>query len=67
MARNIPVIAEIVPAGEGFPVVSDKNVKVGDNTTLKDYVEQTEVKIPAIKVSRSQPADRNCLWIEPID
>lgn len=67
MARNIPVIAEIVPAGEGFPVVSDKNVKVGDNTTLKDYVEQTEARMPAIKVSRSQPADKNCLWIEPID
>ena len=66
MAKKIEVIAEIVPGGEGFPVVSGENVKVG-NKTLDQFAEETTVKMPSIKVSATQPAEKNCLWIEPIN
>lgn len=66
MAKKIEVIAEIVPGGPDFPVVSGENVKVG-NQTLNEFAEQTTVNMPSIKVSATQPADKNCLWIEPIN
>lgn len=66
MARKIEVIAEIVPGGPDFPVVSAENVKVG-NSTLEQFAEQTTVNMPSIKVSSTQPAEKNCLWIEPIN
>ena len=66
MARKIEVIAEIVPGGPDFPVVSAENVKVGSQT-LEQYAAQTEVKMPSIKVSDTQPSEKNCLWIEPIN
>lgn len=66
MAKKIEVIAEIVPGGPDFPVVSGENVKVG-NQTLNEFAEQTTVNMPSIKVSSTQPADKNCLWIEPIN
>ena len=66
MARKIEVIAEIVPGGPDFPVVSAENVKVGDKS-LTEFAEDTTVKMPSIKVSSTQPADKNCLWIEPIN
>lgn len=66
MARKIEVIAEIVPGGPDFPVVSAENVKVGGQT-LDQFAEETTVKMPSIKVSATQPADKNCLWIEPIN
>lgn len=61
MARNIEVIAEIVPAGE-FPVVSQENVKCGDKT-----LDQVTSKMPSIVVSNEQPAGNNCLWIQPVE
>ena len=66
MARKIEVIAEIVPGGPDFPVVSAENVKVGDKS-LDQFAEETTVKMPSIKVSATQPAEKNCLWIEPIN
>ena len=62
MARKIEVIAEIVPAGPDFPVVSQENVKCGDKT-----LEQVTAKMPSIVVSEEQPSNKNCLWIQPIN
>jgi hypothetical protein len=47
-----------------------------DNETIAEIISENEneksndtdiVKMPAIKVSRSQPTDKSRLWIEPID
>lgn len=62
MANKIEVIAEIVPGGPNFPVVSAENVKVGDKT-----LDNVAAKIPSIVVSSSQPTQNNCLWIQPVD
>lgn len=62
MANKIEVIAEIVPGGPNFPVVSAENVKVGNET-----LDNVAAKIPSIVVSSSQPTQKNCLWIQPVD
>lgn len=62
MAKKIEVIAEIVPGGPDFPVVSQENVKCGSET-----LEQVTAKMPSIVVSNEQPANKNCLWIQPIN
>lgn len=62
MSNKIEVIAEIVPGGPNFPVVSAENVKVGDKT-----LDNVAAKIPSIIVSSEQPAQNNCLWIQPTE
>lgn len=55
MANKIKVIAEIIPAGSGFPVVSAEHVKVNDKTLDQ---------LPTVVISETQPAEANCLWIK---
>lgn len=62
MSNKIEVIAEIVPGGPNFPVVSAENVKVGNDT-----LDNVTAKIPAIVVSATQPTQNNCLWIQPTE
>ena len=62
MSNKIEVIAEIVPGGPNFPVVSQENVKCGNET-----LEQVTAKMSSIVVSQNQPSQNNCLWIEPIN
>ena len=62
MSNKIEVIAEIVPGGPDFPVVSAENVKVGDKT-----LDNVAAKIPSIIVSAEQPPQNNCLWIQPTE
>ena len=62
MSNKIEVIAEIIPGGPDFPVVSAENVKVGNDT-----LDHVTAKIPAIVVSSTQPSQNNCLWIQPTE
>ena len=50
------------PINKNEPTPSQENVKCGEKT-----LEQVTAQMPSIVVSNEQPANKNCLWIQPIN